>query len=467
MTGIKQTIKKNGGSVIYKTHTQNITLKQLPSLAENTILRYFNFMVLYVAQGIPEGMTFYGIPAWMAMHGKSAAEIGGFVSIIIIPWSFKFLIAPVMDRYSFLPMGRRRPWVLFGQLGLICSYIGMALVPDPLNNLPLFIFAGFCVSFFGALQDVATDGMAVDIVPVHQQARANGLMWGAKTIGIAVSLAIGTWLINHFGFRMAILAMSVAIGMIMLAPLLLRERPGEKLLPWSAGQTATETASLKIENWHEIFKSFLRVFTLRYSLVLALLLYLMGTAFNFMNTLIPIFTVQHLHWTNQQYSSVYSAASICGGLLGMLVGGFLIDHFGKLRMLRMYYLLLIGITVSMAYSAIYWRTGYVTQLYIFVYTALFVFSMVGIFAVSMQFCWKKISATQFTVYMAISNLGYATGSAAIGPLRAHFNWQNTILFFPIVVTLAFLVIQFIRIKFHVEQVEKLELPEQINPVIIV
>jgi len=172
-------------------------LNSLPSLSENTFVRYISFAILYVAQGIPEGMTFFGIPAWMAMNGKSASEIGTFSAVVIIPWSFKILVAPLMDRFTFLSMGRKRPWVLVGQFGLVFSFIAMAFVPDPLNNIKLLMIAGFFVSLFGSIQDVATDGMAIDIVPADQQARANGLMWGAKTIGIFVSLVTGTWVIHN------------------------------------------------------------------------------------------------------------------------------------------------------------------------------------------------------------------------------------------------------------------------------
>ena len=214
-----------------------IKTKELPSLSNHRFFRFFSFSFLYIAQGIPEGMTYFGIPAWMAMNGKKPPEIGAFIGVIGIPWSFKILVAPLMDRFSFLPMGRRRPWVLFGQLGLMASFIAMSVVKDPLNNLSILMAAGFCISFFGAFQDVATDGMAIDIVPINEQARANGLMWGAKTVGISLSLVTGTWIINHYGFQQAILTLSIAVCLIMLIPLFLRERPGEKLLPWTKGQT--------------------------------------------------------------------------------------------------------------------------------------------------------------------------------------------------------------------------------------
>ena len=84
--------------------------------------------------------------------------------------------------------------------------------------------AGFCVSFFGAFQDVATDGMAIDVIPVKEQARANGLMWGAKIMGIAASLAIGTWIINRYGFQQAVLFLSLAVCLIMFVPLLSRQQ---------------------------------------------------------------------------------------------------------------------------------------------------------------------------------------------------------------------------------------------------
>jgi PAT family beta-lactamase induction signal transducer AmpG len=128
------------------------TETSLPALSENAFLRYFNFIALYFAQGIPEGMLFYGIPAWMAMNGKSAGEIASFAVACGLPWSFKFIVAPLMDRYTILSMGRKRPWVIFGQLGLMASFIIMAFIPDPLNNLNTLLIAGFTVSGLGTFE---------------------------------------------------------------------------------------------------------------------------------------------------------------------------------------------------------------------------------------------------------------------------------------------------------------------------
>ena len=437
----------------------SIRLKQsstIPALSENTFLRYFNFIALYFAQGVPEGMLFYGIPAWMAMNGKTPGEIAGFAVACGLPWSFKFIVAPLMDRYTWLPMGRKRPWVILGQVGLIASCIALAYVPDPLNNLNLFMAAGFLVSFFGAFQDVATDGMAVDIIPIKQQARANGLMWGSKIIAVSTTLALGTWLLNKYNFTTSILLLSAMIGIIMLVPLFLRERQNEKILPWTSGAASPETKKMQLTNWATIFKSLYSVFSLRNSLLLACTLFISQGAYNYIDTLLTIFTVQELGWTNIAYSQYYSSATLIGGISGMIIGGFLIDKFGKKRMLSLYFIGMVIITSALSYFKIYWVNPTFIYSFMIMYNMLYTFGCIGIFAIAMQCCWKKVSASQFTLYMTIANLGRIALASLIGPIKAHFNWQFALMAFAVMIALAWLLLQFLNINKQVERVVRLE-----------
>ena len=437
----------------------NISLKKykaLPALSERCSLRYFTFIVLYVAQGIPEGMTMFGIPAWMAMKGKTAAEIGSYAAVIMIPFSLKILAAPWMERFTYLPMGRRRPWLLFGQLGLMLSFIAMSFVPDPLHHMALLTATVLAVHIFMLFQDIATDSLAIDIVPIHQQAKANGFMWGAKTIGTSASLALGSWLLNHYGFSFAIGTLSIGVCLIMLVPLLLRERPCEKLLPWTSGVTSAGSSKLKIDSWAKIFVSLKQVFILPNSLLLASSIFIMLTAFAFIRTLLPIFTIQALGWTNEHYSQVYAVSSLVAGIAGMLLGGILLDRFGKIRMMQLYLLSAALLTVLMVFLKIYWHHPFFTIGYITIFNFLFVFSAIGIFAVAMQFCWKRISAIQFTLYMTLYNLGNAAGAAVIGPLRNHFSWQYTILAFSIMAIIPLLLLRFMKVNIQLQQVDHLE-----------
>jgi len=438
------------------TSKSTVKSRGLPSLSENTFVRYISFAILYVAQGIPEGMTFFGIPAWMAMNGKSASEIGSFSAVVIIPWSFKILVAPIMDRFTFLSMGRKRPWVLVGQFGLILSFIAMAFVPDPLNNIRLLMIAGFSVSLFGSIQDVATDGMAIDIVPVDQQARANGLMWGAKTIGISVSLVTGNWIINNHGFMYAILFLSVLVSLILLVPLLFRERPGEKLLPWTQGAASESALKIQLESLGQIFKSLFRVFFLPSSLFMGMAFFSFQLGNGLINALLPVFSIQEMGWTDEGYSHAFSIINISAGFLGMFAGGALADLFGKKRMMTIYLVSMIVLVSVMAFTKVYWPWPYYVEGFIGVYYTLYVFLTIAGFATGMSLCWKRVAATQFTLYMAISNLGRAAGASLLGPLRNYLPWEYVILSFAVFAIGMLVMIQLLRLNKHMESLEKLE-----------
>ena len=418
------------------------------ALADNALTRYITFSALYIAQGIPEGITFFAIPAWLAMNGKSAMEIAAYVGVIGIPWSFKIIIAPLMDRFTLLAMGRKRPWVIFGQLGLIISFLIIGLVPDPLNNLSALMAAGFFISFFGAFQDVATDGMAVDVIPENQQARANGLMWGAKTIGISASLLVGTWLINNFGFSIAISSLSIAVATIMLFPIYFKERPGEKTMPWTSGKVSPDSKQTQLRSWRHIFKSLYKVVRLKSSLVFCLGVFTVGLMFGLIDTLLPIFSIQELGWTNSFFSNVFSITTVVGGFLGMFIGGYLVDYFGKIKMLSLYLVFLTAFIAVFGSLSNLWSSNVVVYTFILSYYTLYTFLCIAVFASAMHLCWKTVAATQFTLYMALSNMGRAAGSAMLGILKTNFSWESVFLIIAIIPLIMAILIQLINFKKH-------------------
>jgi len=433
-----------------------IKSKPLPSLSENTFLRYFSFAALYVAQGIPEGLLWYAIPAWLAMNGKSPAEIGSYVAVIGIPWSLKIINAPIMDRFTYLSMGRRRPWVLFGQLGLILSFLSMSLITDPLNNLSLLMILGFIVSFFEVSQDIAVDGMAIDILPVDQQARANGLMWGSKTLGISASVAAGSWIMSHYGYFYAIVSFSIIISIIILVPFFLRERPGEKLLPWTKGVASKTAVKIQLHSWKGIFKSLYKVFFLPVSLMMGIAAFSFSVGRGLVDTILPVFTVQELGWADTQYSQIFATANLISGLLGMIIGGFLIDYFGKVKMISIYLSLLILLVSAMSFLKSFWNNEIFVIGFIIGFYVLITFTTIAIFASAMQLCWKRISVTQFTLYMAISNLGLAAGAALLGPLKDLLDWEYVILCYIIFIAVMLILMKFINFEKHQERVDELE-----------
>ncbi|MBK7679887.1 MAG: MFS transporter [Chitinophagaceae bacterium] len=419
-------------------------------------MRYATFIVLYFSQGIPEGITMFAIPAWMAMNGKSAGEIAGYSAVIMIPFSLKILLAPFMERFTFLPMGRRRPWMLFGQFGIMCSLLALSFVPDPLNNVALLTTVAVSVHIFIMFQDIATDSLVIDIVPIEQQGKANSLMWGSKIVGTSLSLGLGSWLINSYGFSFAVSLLAMSILLFMLVPLLLRERKGEKLLPWSAGATSPDAALMAIDSWGKLFKSFKQVLSLRNMWLLVIITFIIMAAIHYMRTLLPIFTIKSLGWDNIFYSKTYSTTYLIGGLVGMVTGGIIIYRFGIVRMLQSILLVTAILVGIMAFSNAFWQNKSFVITFIACINICIVLLNIGVLALAMQMCWKRISALQFTFCMTVFNGALAAGAAFLGLLRNHFGWQTIFVVFSSVVILAMLLLKFIQVKNHLEQVEDLE-----------
>lgn len=427
------------------------------ALSESSLLRYFTFSSLYGAQGIPEGLTYYAIPAWMAVQGKTALEIGTYIGVIGIPWSFKILIAPIIDRYTFIDMGRKRPWVIFGQLGLVFSLLLASFIPDPLNNLHLLMGVGFCISLFGTTQDVAVDGMAIDIVPIDEQARANGLMWGSKTIGRSLSLVISTWIINSYGFNYAAIFLAFTVACIAMIPIFIKENCGEKLLPWTHGEASAISKAIQIQNIKHIFKNLFKVFFLPTSLIMGFAVFSIAIGKGFMDALLPVFTIQKIGWTNTDYSQVMAVTNVIAGVLGMFIGGALVDIYGKIRMMSIYLLLLIGLILIMVISKNYWEQSYFIPGFIFFYYTLITFLTIAIFATAMELSWKRISATQFTLYMAINNLGDAAGAAYMGNIKNYLvSWDYVISIFAVAAIIMLILLFFMNTEKHLLEVKQFE-----------
>ena len=429
---------------------------KVKSLSESSFLRYFTFAALYVAQGIPEGLLIFALPAWLAKNGFSPAQIGSYVGVIALPWSFKLINGPIMDRFTYLPMGRRRPWVLFGQIGILISFTIMSLISDPSTNISALTFIGFIVMFFSAFQDVAVDGLAIDILPVKQQARANGLMWGSKTMGIALSVALGSLFINKYGFSITILFFCVLVFLIMLLPLLLRERPGEKILPWMPGKASELAKNIQLKDWKSIFRNLINVFFLPMSFIMGVAVFFNTISRGLIDTVLPVLTVQELGWSDTDYSQVFATSGIISGAIGMLIGGFLIDYLGKIKMMAVFLILLMLLVGAFSAFFSFWDEPQFITAFIIAFYSLFVLLTIAIFATAMQLSWKKVAATQFTLYMAISNLGLSLGAFLLGPLNKIFSYQILILVCILASGITLFLLQFIKLDKHEADIKDLE-----------
>jgi len=387
---------------------------QLPVLSESSVLRYVSFSALYLAQGLPNGLLAVALPAWLVAQGKGTAEISIFLTIAWLPWSFKLIAGPIMDRFSFLPMGRRRPWVLGGQISLLISFMLMATIPDPVNNILALAWAGFLVNLCASFQDVAVDGLAIDLLPTDQQARANGFMWGSKAIGGAVAAAIGSIVLSAYGFSVAILIVAGFLGLIIIFPLFLRERPGERLLPWTSGKASALGKKLQLTSWGSIARSLFKAVSLPMSLLATICFFVLWIGEGILYVIMPVLTVGDLGWLDTDYSQLMALSRLTSGILGMIVGATVIDRLGHTRSILMAIIPLILLTVFMGAMPDLWSIKAVMVTYIILRDILVVTITIAFFSICMGLCWQRVAASQFALYMAISNFSDTIGVAMAG-----------------------------------------------------
>lgn len=430
----------------------------LPALSHHKSWRFITVTGLYVAQGIQFGLMNVAIPSYLAGQGLSAAAVGAFIGAVMLPWSLKILAAPIMDRFSFLPMGRRRPWVLFGITGASLGYLLMSLVPDPLTNLSLFTAMAVVVSCFTAFMDVAIDGQAIEIFPIEEQPQANAYMWGGKIIGTALTTAGAAICLSRFGLPLTSLLAAFSCMVFLLFPLLLRERPGERLLPWSRGRAAPESLRFQMQGWDKIIRSLFQVIFLPASLILALAGFLHGMTYGLFDAVMPVITTQQLGWFDLTYSNTSAFAGLVSGIAGLLFGGLLMKGLGRKRSLIY---LLAGLALAaliMAAGRSWWENMLTVKAFVLVIYLLRTLALITFFATAMAICWKPVAATQFALYMALGNLGISSGAALSGPIHELLSYPQILIAFAALALIALAVFSRIRLEKHVETLESVGNP---------
>lgn len=383
---------------------------KLPALSENRPLRLGSLMLLYAAQGAPEGLLYIAIPAWFASQGISAEAIAGYIAIILLPWSFKLFNGVLMDRFTWLPMGRKRPWLILAQLMLVGSLVWFACLAEPTPALTWFAAIGFAVNFAGAFQDVAIDGMAIDLLDETERASANGLMWGGKTLGTAGFAFLTGVLISDEGHALAAIATAAFVGLVMLLPLLLRERSGEKLLPWMPGKAAAITRERQLTRWWPLLRDVAGAMAKPASLALGAGILVAFAAYGLKTAFSPTLAVQEIGWDRSVFTNRDATADLVGGLFGIFVSGWLADRIGPMKALGC---ALLGMALLNGAAVFLWQDGGLYFAYLLAYSILFVLMSVCTYAIAMGQSRGTVAATQFSIFMALLNLGTSFGASRL------------------------------------------------------
>ncbi|MDH4047713.1 MAG: MFS transporter [Gammaproteobacteria bacterium] len=392
------------------------------TLADSPRARFAIGSIMYFAQGIPQGLLAIAIPAWLASQGVSPADIGSYLAVIVLPWAFKLVTGPLMDRYEFLPMGRRRPWVIGAQLGLSLSLLALMLVERPAEQIGLMMMIGVLINSFAATQDVAVDGMSIDLTPVREQGRLNAFMSFGKAIGWSVTAALSGVLLVTWGLKATAMLAATIAGIVLLAIVFVREREGERALPWTGGQAAT--AHQPGKSFKVVFAGLNKVLWARASVIVLIVMFFDGLVYGFGQALMPIAAIKLFGYTTPQWSQLVAVMGLIGAVIALALGP-LIDRFGAKRLLIVTISLLGLHAFLLAQTQHLWENTTYVRVMLSIWIMMVPVVMVSVIALAMAICSSSISATQFAIYMSVANLGHSVGSKVYGTVAEQSTYVET------------------------------------------
>ena len=152
----------------------------------SALFRLLVVALLGFASGLPLALTGQALQAWLSVEGVDIATIG-FLSLVGLPYTFKFLWAPLMDRFELWPavLGRRRGWLVLTQLALAAA-LWLLAATSPTGALQAFALLAVVVAFISASQDVVIDAYRTDLLKPSER----GLGASLNVLGYRLAMII-------------------------------------------------------------------------------------------------------------------------------------------------------------------------------------------------------------------------------------------------------------------------------------
>ena len=166
-------------------------------------------LIMGFSCGLPLLLTLSVLQAWMKEAGVDLTTIGLF-SLVGLPYTLKFLWAPVFDRYRLPLFGRRRGWLLVTQLSLMAALIWLG-ASDPAMQPTMLALAALAVAFSSASQDIVVDAYRREDLPDHELGLGSSLYINGYRVGMLLASGGGLILADHIPFSLVYVVMAVCL----------------------------------------------------------------------------------------------------------------------------------------------------------------------------------------------------------------------------------------------------------------
>ena len=386
-------------------------------------------LVMGFVSGVPLLLTITLLQAWLTDTGIAKSTIGLF-ALVGLPYSLKFLWAPVFDRYIINALGRRRGWLIVSQVALIVSIIGLGMTNPSLSAFNVAVLA-LLVTFFSASQDIIIDAYRREsLLDEEQTLGASAYVLGYR-IGALAAGAGGLILADYISYQLVYMLMATIMLIGVMATIIADEPIQED-----------EPKSLKdavINPFTEFFNR--KGYKSAILILLFVLLYKVGDTMA--HSLSTNFYLD-IGFTKSQIGTVVKIFGLVATLIGAFLGGLISLRIGLYKSLIIFGL--FQAIATLGFSVLAALGNYISLLMIVIslenlaagmgYTAYlaFIANMTN----------KEFTATQFALMTALMSIPRTFFSGSSGYLVEMMDWQMYFIFCSLIAIPALIILMKIK-----------------------
>ena len=375
--------------------------------------KIFLLLLLGFSSGLPLALTGATLQAWLTVSGVDLTTIGMF-ALVGQPYTYKFLWAPLMDRYAVPLLGRRRGWLVLTQVALLAVIAWMGtLAPD--RSPWLLASLALAVAFLSASQDIVFDAYRTDILDAEERGAGAAVSVLGYRIAMLVSgglalILADTWLGWTGTYWLMAALMLVGVAAVASAD--------EPAAPPRAPHTLQEAVR---EPLAEFFAR-----DGAWTLLLVIVLYKLGDAFA--GTLSTAFLIRGPGFSLTEVGLVNKWLGVVATILGALAGGAVM---ARLKLYRS--LLLFGVLQAVTNLG-YMLLAISGKSYALMIAAVAAENLCGgmgtaaFVALLMAMCERRYSATQYALLSALAALGRVYVGPAAGMMAKSLGWPEFFFF---------------------------------------
>jgi PAT family beta-lactamase induction signal transducer AmpG len=371
-------------------------------------------MFICVLTGFASGMPLYFliqlVPAWLRSEGVGLTEIGLF-ALIGFPYTWKFVWAPLMDRYVPPFLGRRRGWMLISQLGLIASMAVLGFI-DPVFSVGLVAYCAAVVAFCSASQDVVLDAYRRELLRDEELGLGNAIHVQAYRLAGLVPGSIGVILGDYLPWSTVFMVMAAFMLIGVAMTLWIEEAADASIAPLTLRAAVVEP-----------FREFVNRKGLASALYLLLFLFLYKLGDNMATALSSPFYLD-LGFSLTEIGTIAKSASLTAAIIGGLAGGIIMIKLGINRALWLFGVVQVLSILGFAALAEIGPDRWALALVI-------VFEYLGVGLGTAAFTafiarstTPAYAATQFALFTALAAVPRTFANATTGIIVESVGWTN-------------------------------------------